>query len=208
MRDVKSELQNIIYGNGQIGDQSQLREIQNFLRGYACSGQGSEKQERLKSEEEKLILTTEKFNFFYAPDIDESLFISEGAEQRVYRHDGYSVIKLNSGIFYESWLDYFNSILIHNYFFSSTSYEFLGFRFYNDSLVAVVKQDFIVSDEVTDLALLKKFMVHNTFSNVRNNDYESKLYGIILEDLHDENVLFKNGVFYFIDTVFYLRENF
>ncbi|MBE8719160.1 hypothetical protein C4F40_00255 [Sphingobacterium sp. Ka21] len=111
----------------------------------------------------------------------------------MYRHDGYSVIKLNSGIFYEFWFDYFNSILIHNYFFSSTSYEFLGFRFYNDSLVAVVKQDFILSDEVTDLALLKQFMVYNTFSNVRNNDYESKLYGIILEDLHDENVLFKMG---------------
>ncbi|TJZ49416.1 hypothetical protein FAZ15_22220 [Sphingobacterium olei] len=99
MRYVKSELQIIIYGNGQIGDQSQLRKIQDFLRGYACSGQGSEKQERFKSEEEKLLLAAEKSNFFYAQDIDESLFISEGAEQRVYRHDGYS------------WLDYFNSIL-------------------------------------------------------------------------------------------------
>ena len=28
--------------------------------------------------------------------------------------------------------------------------------------------------------------------------------GIILEDLHDENVLTRNGLLYFIDTVFYL----
>jgi hypothetical protein len=61
MRDLKSKLQNIIYGNGQIGDQSQLRKIQNFLRGYACSGQRSEKQERFKSEEEKHSITYQLF---------------------------------------------------------------------------------------------------------------------------------------------------
>lgn len=100
MKDVKSELQNIICGNGQVGDQSQLRKIQNFLRSHACTGQESEKQERLKSEEEKLIVNVEGFNFFYTQDIDENLFISEGAEQRVYRHDDYSVIKLNAEVFF------------------------------------------------------------------------------------------------------------
>jgi len=28
--------------------------------------------------------------------------------------------------------------------------------------------------------------------------------GLIIEDLHDENVLTQNGVLYFIDTVFYI----
>lgn len=110
----------------------------------------------------------------------------------MYRHDDYSVIKLNAGVFYESWLDYFNNLLIHNYFFSSTSYEFLGFKCYNNSLVAVVKQGFIVSDEITDLVLLRQFLEYNTFTNIRNNDYESRQHGIILEDLHDENVLFRS----------------
>jgi hypothetical protein len=32
--------------------------------------------------------------------------------------------------------------------------------------------------------------------------------GIILEDLHDENVLTYNGVLFFIDTVFYLTRQF
>ncbi|WP_222867678.1 putative polyvalent protein kinase domain-containing protein [Sphingobacterium phlebotomi] len=51
-------------------------------------------------------------------------------------------------------------------------------------------------------------MEYNTFTNIRNNDYESKQHGIILEDLHDENVLFRAGVFYFFDTVFYLSKRF
>jgi hypothetical protein len=32
--------------------------------------------------------------------------------------------------------------------------------------------------------------------------------GVILEDLHDENVLTIKGALYFIDTVFYLTEDF
>lgn len=84
----------------------------------------------------------------------------------------------------------------------------MGFKCYNNSLVAVVKQGFIVSDGITDLVLLRQFLEYNTFTNIRNNDYESKQHGIILEDLHDENVLFRAGVFYFIDTVFYLGKRF
>ena len=33
-------------------------------------------------------------------------------------------------------------------------------------------------------------------------------WGIILEDLHDENVLTRNEVLYFIDTVFYVTDAF
>ena len=40
------------------------------------------------------------------------------------------------------------------------------------------------------------------------NDYYSPELGIILEDLHDENVLTKNGDLFFIDTVFYLTADF
>ena len=40
---------------------------------------------------------------------------------------------------------------------------------------------------------------------VKNNDYINEFYGIILEDLHDENMLMRNGVLFFVDTVFYLK---
>lgn len=51
-------------------------------------------------------------------------------------------------------------------------------------------------------------MKDNGFENIRNNDYFNKNLGIILEDLHDENVLTQNGVLFFIDTVFYIDESF
>lgn len=51
-------------------------------------------------------------------------------------------------------------------------------------------------------------MESNGFQNNRNNDYIHKDLGIILEDLHDENVLTKNDILYFIDTVFYLTNDF
>lgn len=51
-------------------------------------------------------------------------------------------------------------------------------------------------------------MKSNGFVNNRNNDYINSELGIILEDLHDENVLTQNGILYFIDTVFYLTDEF
>jgi len=55
---------------------------------------------------------------------------------------------------------------------------------------------------------VKSFLLHNGFKNTRNNDYFNPDLGIILEDLHDENVLTRNGILYFIDTVYYLTEKF
>ena len=55
---------------------------------------------------------------------------------------------------------------------------------------------------------VKSFLNSNGFINNRNNDYINIHLGIILEDLHDENVLTRNGVLYFIDTVFYTTDEF
>lgn len=47
-------------------------------------------------------------------------------------------------------------------------------------------------------------MENNGFTNIRRNDYYNKELGILLEDLHDENVLTHDNFLFFIDTVFYL----
>lgn len=60
----------------------------------------------------------------------------------------------------------------------------------------------------TDLNEVKNFLKQNGFENNRNNDYINQELGVILEDLHDENVLTKNDILYFIDTVFYLTNPF
>ena len=51
-------------------------------------------------------------------------------------------------------------------------------------------------------------MNQNGFELKKNNDYFNNKIGIILEDLHDENVLTNNGVLFFIDTVFYIKDSF
>ena len=49
---------------------------------------------------------------------------------------------------------------------------------------------------------VKDFLENNGFINKKNNDYYNEELGIILGDLHDENVLTQNGILYFIDTLF------
>lgn len=209
MKSIKNELQNIILRDGPIGEASQLKKIQTFLRGYAEASFSFEKQQQFKNKETAIILAyAKKENLIYERSINESDFVSEGAEQRVYRFDDIHVIKTNSSIFYTSWLDYFNSLLIHNFFFPTTAYNFLGFKLTGDEIYAVVKQEFIVNSEPTDLCAVKGFLKFNGFENTRNNDYIHRDIGLIFEDLHEENVLSNNGILFFIDTVFYLTSNF
>ena len=135
--------------------------------------------------------------------------MSEGSEQKVYLKDGRTGIKLNDAIFYESWEDYLNCLLLHNFFFPDTAYELLGFYLDDqENIFAVVQQPFVRANEKTDLLEVKNFMEANGFANTRNNDYYNDDLGVILEDLHDENVLTENGVLQFIDTVFYITEKF
>lgn len=209
MKNIKNELQNIITGNGQIGDKNLIKTIQDVLRRNEKSIQISSQNKLVKSEEEiflKNIIEAEDLT--YKEEISESNYISEGAEQKVYRLDHKYIIKLNDTIFYASWKDYFNSLLIHNYFFNSTKYELLGFKIINKKIFAVVKQRFVKADETVDLEQVKSFLEFNNFRNVRNNDSQNDELGLIFEDLHDENVLINNGILYFIDTIFYLTDNF
>jgi hypothetical protein len=92
--------------------------------------------------------------------------------------------------------------------FPDTSYKLNGFYKGESTVYAVVEQSFIEANEKTDLKFVKEFMVSNGFGNTRNNDYFNPNLGIILEDLHDENVLTKDGVLFFIDTVFYITDDF
>lgn len=72
----------------------------------------------------------------------------------------------------------------------------------------MVEQSFITSDTTTELENVKQFLAINGFINKKNNDSFNPQLGIILEDLHDENVLTFQGNLFFIDTVFYLTEQF
>jgi len=55
--------------------------------------------------------------------------------------------------------------------------------------------------------MVELFLAQNGFRKKRDIDYINNDWGIILEDLHDENVLTKDGHLFFIDTVFYVLNN-
>lgn len=84
----------------------------------------------------------------------------------------------------------------------------MGFAKVDETLFAVIKQSYVAITEPTDLQKVEEFLNSNGFINTKNNDYLNPDLGIILEDLHDENVLTRNGILYFIDTVFYLTSEF
>jgi hypothetical protein len=207
---IKYELQNIISGKSQTSTSHLIQTITNYLgTSKSTSRKVEERQHTKEQETEKLLAFIDANNLWYIYEINENFKIGEGAEQKVYLDTvGEQVIKLNDGIFYLLWLDYFHSLLLHNYFFPDTCYNLLGFKHQDNQLYAVVGQSFIRSTTFTNLDYVKVFLILNGFENKKNNDYFNKELGIILEDLHDENVIVNNGVLFFIDTVFYLTDDF
>lgn len=208
MNIVKYELQDILSGNGKVRYGKPIQTIANYLRRCQKASQMAQSHKQIKEQETKDLILWVEENNFWVTSIESENYISEGAEQKVYLKNETEVYKLNDSIYYTSWLDYFYNLLLNNYFFPNTAYELQGFYKENEVLYAVVKQVFVKANEPTSLANVKAFMMANGFEIIRNNDYKNAELGIILEDLHDENVLTYNGVLYFIDTVFYLEENF
>ncbi len=203
----KNELQIIISGVGENAEENLIKAAANYLRAGKEAGRSVEANEFSKDEEAKKLIEWAGERNLFVKNIDETRFIARGAEQRVYLDtDARYVLKLNDSVFYLSWIDYFISLQIHNLFFPGTAYELIGFYVENDILHAVVKQPYIQITDSTDVELVKEFLLANGFQLKKNNDYYNTELGIILEDLHDENVLINNGTLFFIDTVFYVMQ--
>lgn len=134
--NLKYELQNIISGTGEHAEKNLIKAAANHLRKSQKTGGAPQKSELNKEQKAKeLIAWINECNFWFQ-EHDESRFITRGAEQKVYLHsDERFVYKLNDSIFYSYWLDYFHSLLIHNYFFPSTSYELIGFLMMGESFM-------------------------------------------------------------------------
>lgn len=207
--NVKHELQSIISGISDHATTDLIKAAAHYIRkSQEASGNAKEPKLTKEQETEKLTRWINEHQLWFT-EHDESRFIASGAEQKVYLHkDERFVYKLNDSIFYQYWLDYFYSLLIHNYFFPSTAYQLIGFFKQEDVIYAVVKQPFIEITSTTDTSTVKEFLYANGFQLKKNNDYFNTELGLILEDLHDENVLTNNGILFFIDTVFYLDSTF
>lgn len=206
---IKNELQNIISGNESLRKGSIIQSITDHLRRSKKTSRNAQKGQYQKQEETEYLIDYINSNSLWIENLDNYIYLAEGAEQKVYLSKNVTyVIKLNTTIFYEFWVDYFHSLLFHNYFFSSTNYELIGFYKDSKQLCAVVKQSYIKADSFTELETVTQFLNENDFFIKKNNDYYNSDLGLILEDLHDENVLTSKGMLFFIDTVFYTTSSF
>ena len=201
---MKDEIQYILSGKSQVKHCHLIQTTCSYLKRSQGAGSVAEEYKQNKQQErESLIQFANQENLWLA-NINVENYVSQGAEQKVYLKDGTSVLKLNDAIYYASWIDYFHNLLLNNLFFPDTAYRLLGFFKELDVVYAVVEQPFIKASEKTDLRLVKLFLENNGFRNTKNHDYYNADLGLILEDLHDENVLTQNGILFFIDTVFYI----
>ena len=200
---MRDDIQHILSGKSQVKHHHLIQTTCSYLKGSQGTSSMAKDQQQYKEEETKSLIQFAEDNHLWV-DIDIDLYVSQGAEQKVYLKDGLTVLKLNDAIYYTSWIDYFHNLLLNNLFFPDTAYQLLGF--YRDSsiLYAVVEQPFVKANEKTDLNMVKAFLENNGFINKKNHDYYNEELSLILEDLHDENVLTQNGMLYFIDTVFYI----
>jgi len=159
-----------------------------------------------KSVEEEILESYIKKNNLFFNDLRFSIYLDEGAEQKVFFDDEKSkVIKLNDAIFYVNWSQYFESLLVHNILFPETKYELLGFVKINEILYSAISQDYIQPTVKTNIEFVKEYMISKGFTIKKRNDYVHSELGIIIEDLHEENVLVKDDTLFFIDTVIYLK---
>ena len=202
---IKNELQTILSGKSNSSYDPVIQTVASYLKTSQRTSPLAEDKHQNKAKETEDLVDFAFRNNLIVEGISESDFIAQGAEQKVYIKDKDYVIKLNDTIYYASWEDYFYNLLLHNYFFSDTAYQLLGFYKTDSKFYAVVKQRFIQANQLTRLMDIKNFLDYNGFENLRNQDYYHPQLGIILEDLHDENVLTQNDILYFIDTVFFLN---
>ena len=207
--DTRSKIKNITSGAILTGQQDTCTTVRNLLcTSFATSTTVKEDFEgkAIVKEEQVLFLDEHirQHNLWITDLPGEDRFLTRGGEARVYLdRDNKNVIKLNDAVYYATWLEFFNSILLHNLIFENTKYDLTGFFKEDANLHAVLKQPFVKSDSQVDLADVKALLEFNGFVNIRRNDYQHKGLGLILEDMHDENVLVNSETLFFIDTVFY-----
>lgn len=202
-------LQNIIQGNAIEGQGDLATTSRNYLctsfRASKVAERKFEYFQRIKEEQKKILIQLSKEkNLWFSKN--KLHFLSEGGEAKVYFEDvGKYVTKYNDAIYYNTWLDFLNSILLHNIFFPNTKYTLLGFDIIEEILYAVLSQPYISTNQLTDLGYVTQTLESVGFTHLKRFDYYHPEYKIIIEDLHDENVLTIDEHLFFIDTVFLLQ---
>lgn len=207
--DTRKRLEDIVRGAIIEGDESNCTTARNYLcRRFSTSTtvkKDFESKSIIKEKQASLIKQLAADNTWWVAELPGNIqYLTRGGEAIVYLDkNNKNVIKLNGAIYYATWLEFLNSILIHNALFRDATYTLIGFHESCNALLAVLTQPYIISDSDVDLENVKALLAYNGFINTKRNDYYNKELGIILEDMHDENIISNSNTLIFIDSVFY-----
>lgn len=236
---TKHELQDVISGKSSVRYGELIQAITSYLKASEGSSEksGGRKSVSKEGEESRLREYISKNNLWSKIKLGPLTEIGKGMEQLVYlSEDNKHVYKVNNLSAYANWEEYFNNLLLHNYFFPDTAYELIGFteknpfpnsnirtiyankkevsehsgNFKEFKIFPIVRQKFVQADEDINLDDIDRMLEDKGFkkpSPIEENYYHPDL-GIELRDLHRKNVLSSNKIPYFIDTIFQLRSNF
>lgn len=202
-------LDDLVQGNVIEGRKDIATTVRNYLsKSYKASNVAERKFEyfqQIKKEQANIIKELSNTNSWWFNEFKNFQYLTEGGEAKVYLSNlGTTVLKINDAIYYNTWLDFLNSILLHNYYFTNTHYNLLGFVETNNVLYAALEQTYINANKLTDFEDVKIYLNTNEFLHKKRYDFINNKYSITLEDVHDENVLTFNDTLFFIDTFFSL----
>ncbi len=222
----KHGLQNIIRGEGSVSGGGNIKAVTSYLSG----GPGADRKdttsrepstrEQRKVEREELKRYIEDNNLWYEKPFGK-LLSDKTTEAEVYLDDdGKTVTKTNNLQWYQTWKDYLNNLLVHNYLFPDTAYTLKGFIKNGDLLKAVVEQPFVKGDfypgkdrpdpELVEFLNANGFY-HDPTPEYRNDSFNFKnpVLGIKVWDLHQGNVIkTSDGLPAFIDTQVFIDKEF
>ncbi|CAN5222232.1 hypothetical protein BH09BAC1_BH09BAC1_02980 [soil metagenome] len=141
--EKREELQNIIHGKSIVGREDTLTATRNFLsRSFGTSTKVERdftSQSIIKEAQKDCLISFANSNdLWFKETLSDINFLTEGGETKIhFSVPKNAVIKLNDAFYYSTWLDFLNSLLIHNLLFPDTYYQLLGFTLADNGLFAV-----------------------------------------------------------------------
>lgn len=130
----------------------------------------------------------------------------EGAEHQVYLNRDV-VVKRNNMTYHTTWLDYFHRLVLHNWLFPDTAIQFNGLMLVEHHLQPVITQKALLGVRGASRTEVEIEMARLDFYRRQGDDYYNPNLGILVEDLHDENVLVSpHGSLLIFDPVIYLAK--
>lgn len=131
----------------------------------------------------------------------------ETENETYYDESSHRWIKRNNMFMHSTYLEFFHRLALHNYLFPEAPVRLEGFVVNDNELMPVFSQPHVQADRGATLAEVVKYMSRMGFKQKRGPDFYNPNTGVLVEDLHDENVLVSpDGHLYIVDPVIFLDD--